>query len=65
MEINLMGNSRSALWLILASQFIFLLSSFIEPPRSLVTTIIRVVVPLILVVFIGLMLAGYITPRKR
>lgn len=60
-----MKNSRQALWLILASQLIFLFSSFIEPPRSLVTTIVRVVLPLILVAVIGLMLAGYLQPGKR
>jgi len=60
-----MNNGRLSLWLLLASQLIFLLSSLIDRPTSLVTTIIRVVLPLILVVIIGLILAGYISPRKR
>ena len=59
-----MKNSRLALWLLLASQLVFLLSSLIEPPRSLVTAIVRLVLPLVLVVFIGLVLAGFIRPKK-
>ena len=62
---SLMKNSRPALWLLLASQLIFLLSSLIEPPQTLVTMIVRVVVPLILVAYICLMLAGYVLPGKR
>lgn len=59
-----MKNSRQALWLILPSQLIFLFTSFIEPPKSLVTTIVRVVLPVILIAIIGLMLAGYIQAGK-
>ena len=60
-----MNNSRLALWLLLASQLMFLLSSFIEPPRSLATTIVRLVLPLVLVVFIALVLAGFIPTKKN
>jgi hypothetical protein len=59
-----MKNNRLALWLLLASQLVFALSSLIEPPRSLVTTIVRLVLPLALVVFISLVLAGFISPKK-
>jgi hypothetical protein len=60
MEIN-----RPALWLILASQALFLLSSLIEPPASLLLLILRVIVPLILIAYISLVLAGYISRGKR
>lgn len=59
-----MKNRRLALWLLLASQLVFLLSSFIEPPTTLVTTVVRLFLPLVLVVFIGLLLAGII-PRDK
>jgi hypothetical protein len=42
----------------------FLVSSVIEPPTSGLMIVLRVVVPLVAVVFISLMLAGYINPKK-
>jgi hypothetical protein len=60
-----METNRTILWLFLASQALFLLSSLIEPPSSLLMIILRVIVPLLMVVYIGLMLAGYVSPRKR
>jgi hypothetical protein len=60
-----MENNRSALWLVLFSQLLFLVSSLIEWPSSLLMVILRVVLPLIVVAYIGLMLAGYISPGKR
>ncbi len=57
--------NRSALLLILVSQLLFLVSSLIEPPSSLLMTLLRVGVPLAIVLYIGLLLAGYISPRKR
>jgi hypothetical protein len=60
-----METNRTSLWLIFASQALFLLSSLIEPPSSLLLIILRVIVPLLMVAYIGLMLAGYVSPRKR
>jgi hypothetical protein len=60
-----MENNRTALWLILVSQALFLVSSLIEPPSGLLLIILRVVVPLFVVAYFSLMLAGYISPRKR
>lgn len=57
--------NRPALLLILVSQLLFLVSSLIEPPSSLLMIILRVGVPLIIAAYIGLLLAGYISPRKR
>ena len=51
--------NRLFLWLLLASQFLFLLSSLLEPPRSVVMIIVRVGVPLVLVSYIVLLLSGY------
>jgi len=51
-----MENRRAALWLILISQLLFLVSSLIEPPHSTVIFILRVVVPLALVVYVIFML---------
>jgi hypothetical protein len=60
-----METNRAGLWLILVSQALFLLSSLIEPPSGLLMIVLRVVVPLFVVAYIGLMLAGYVSPRKR
>jgi hypothetical protein len=43
----------------------FLISSVIEPPTSGLMVVLRVVVPLIAIVIIGLMLAGYIVGKKE
>lgn len=59
-----MKNTRRTLWLLLLSQVMFLVSSVIEPPTSGLMIVLRVVVPLVAVVFISLMLAGYINPKK-
>ena len=59
-----MKNTRRTLWLLLLSQVMFLVSSMIEPPTSGLMIVLRVVVPLVAVVFISLMLAGYINPKK-
>ncbi len=58
-----MRNNRSALWLLLASQLLFLVSSLLDPPSGTVQITLRVVVPLLIVAYIVLILAGYI--RKR
>jgi hypothetical protein len=57
--------NRPALLLILVSQLLFLVSSLIEPPSSLLMGVLRVGVPLIIVVYIILLLAGYSSPRRR
>ena len=57
--------NRSALLLILVSQLLFLVSSLIEPPSSLLMTVLRVGVPLIIVAYIVLLLVGIISPGKR
>lgn len=61
----LMKNNRAALWLLLASQLIFLLGSLDEPPTGLLTVGVRVILPLVLVAYVGLMLAGHVRPGKR
>jgi len=48
-----MANNRTALWLLLSLQALFLLSGLIEPPSSLLLTIFRVVVPLMTVAYLG------------
>lgn len=60
-----MGNNRSALWLLLFSQALFLISSLIEPPSGWLMIGLRLVVPLLVIVYLGLMLAGIITPRRK
>jgi hypothetical protein len=60
-----MKTRRRTLWLLLLSQVMFLISSVIEPPTSGLMVVLRVVVPLIAIVFIGLMLAGYIAGKKE
>jgi hypothetical protein len=64
-KINLMENNRSALWLIIVSQALILLSSLIDPPSGLLMVILRVFVPLIVVTYFSLILAGYVSPRIR
>jgi hypothetical protein len=58
-----MRNDRSALWLLLASQLLFLVSSLLDPPSSPLQITLRVVVPLLIVAYLVLVLAGYV--RKR
>ena len=60
-----MGNNRPALWLLLISQALFLLSSLIEPPSGLLMIALRVILPLTLVVYFGLMLAGLISAGRK
>jgi hypothetical protein len=62
---NLMKNWRRSLWLLLFSQLMFLIGSLLEPPTSWLMILLRVVVPLLAMIFIGLMLAGYIGSRKE
>jgi hypothetical protein len=57
--------NRPALSLILVSQLLFLVSSLIEPPSSLLMIVLRVGVPLVIVAYTALLLAGVISPRKR
>jgi hypothetical protein len=64
--INLsMKNMRRTLWLLLFSQVMFLVSSLIDPPTSWLMILLRGVVPLLAILYIGLMLAGYIRPGKK
>jgi len=58
-----MGHNRPALSLLLISQALFLLSSLLEPPSGLLMIVLRVVVPVLVIVYLGLMLAGFISPR--
>ena len=60
-----MKTRRRTLWLLLLSQVMFLISSVIEPPTSGLMVVLRVVVPLVAILFIGLMLAGYIGGKKE
>jgi hypothetical protein len=57
--------NRTALFLILISQLFFLVGSVIDPPSSVLMILLRVGVPLIIVGYISLILAGYISPKKR
>ena len=54
-----METGARALWLILISLLLFLVSSLIEPPQSAVLFILRVVVPLALVVCMIFMLVRW------
>ena len=60
-----MKTRRRTLWLLLLSQIMFLVSSVIEPPTSGLMIVLRIVVPLIAIIFIGLKLAGYIGEKKQ
>ena len=53
------------LWLLLLSQMLLLVSSLIEPPTGWLMITLRVGVPLIVIVYIGLMLGGFIRPGKQ
>ena len=57
--------NRPALLLILLSQLLFLVSSLIEPPSSLLMGILRVGVPLLIVGYIAMLLTGLISPGNR
>jgi len=57
--------NRPALVLILLSQLLFLVSSLIEAPSGLLMVILRVGIPILIVAYIGLLLAGFISPGKR
>lgn len=59
-----MKNNGAALWLLLISQALFLLSSLIDPPSTLLMITLRVALPLIVIAYIGLILAGFISPKK-
>ncbi len=61
----IMKNNRAALWLLLVSQALFLVSSLIDPPSTLLMITLRVVLPLVVIIYIGLVLAGFIAPKKR
>jgi len=60
-----MKNMRGSLWLLLFSQVLFLIGGLIDPPTTWLMIILRGVVPLFAIVYIGLILAGYIHPRKK
>lgn len=60
-----MENSRRALWLILLSQLLFLFGGLIDWPTRPLMIVLRVVLPLVIIAYLGLILAGYISPRKR
>ena len=60
-----MNNMRRTLWLLLLSQIMFLVSSLIEPPTGWLMIVLRGVVPLLAVVYIGLILGGFIRPGKQ
>ena len=64
-ETNCMKMRRRTLWLLLLSPVLFLVSAVIEPPTSGLMIVLRVVLPLIAIVVIGLMLAGYINRKKE
>lgn len=57
--------NRPALILILLSQLLFLVSSLIDPPATLLMGVLRVGVPLLLVLYIGLVLAGYLSRGNK
>ena len=60
-----MKNMRRTLWLLLFSQVMFLVSSLIDPPTSWLMIILRGVIPVLAIIYIGLTLAGYIRPGKQ
>ncbi len=60
-----MNNMRRTLWLLLLSQIMFLVSSLIELPTGWLMIVLRGVVPLIAIVYIGLLLGGFIRPGKQ
>ena len=57
--------SNPSLWLILLSQVLILISGLIVSPSSPVMTVIQVGLPLLVIVFVALMMAGVIPIRKR
>ena len=62
---DLMRNNRPALSLLLISQALFLLSSLIEPPSGLLMVALRVIVPLLVILYLGPALAGLVSPGRR
>jgi len=65
-ELDLsMKNMRRTLWLLLFSQVMFLVSSLIDPPTSWLMILLRGVVPLLAIIYIGLTLAGHIRLGKQ
>jgi hypothetical protein len=59
-----MGNNGPALSLILISQALFLFGSLIEPPSGWLMIVLRVVVPVLVIVYLGLVSAGFIRRRR-
>jgi hypothetical protein len=57
--------SRSVKLLLILSQALFLVSSLIEPPTSWLMISLRVVLPIFVIVYLGLMLLGYFSARTR
>ena len=60
-----MEKGRGALWFLLLSQVLLLLSGFLDWPLRPVMIVVRVVLPLIVIGYICLLLAGYISLRKK
>jgi hypothetical protein len=60
-----MKNWRTTLWLLLFSQLMFLMGSLLDPPTSWLMILLRLIMPILGIIFIGLMLAGYIGSRKE
>ena len=59
-----MRNKRLALWLLMVSQLLSLASSLLEMPSSWIMITVRVLIPLAIVVYIGLILVGVISFGK-
>jgi hypothetical protein len=64
-EIKHMENKRIGLWAILISQVLFLVGSFIDPPSGWVMIILRVLIPVLLIVYFGLLISGFTKPREK
>jgi len=59
-----MEKNRKALLLLILSQILILLGGLLDWPASWLMISLRVILPLIVIAYLGLMLAGYVSPRQ-
>lgn len=59
-----MEKNRKALWLLILSPILILLGGLLDWPASLLMISLRMILPLMVIAYLGLMLAGYVSPRQ-
>jgi hypothetical protein len=60
-----MEQNHIACWLMLFSQILILIGSFLNPPTGPAMIILNIVLPLVMIIYFGLALTGFIKARKN